>query len=221
MARKRPRLTRVLGERDFFSIAYGEVASSIYFALGIVAAKALGLTPAVLLVVGALFLLVALSYAEAITSTPEAGGTVSYVRRAFNDVTCFVIGWVLLLDYLIVIALTTLFVPHYLGAAFNISIIRSFPVDSLVAVGLVLALTLMRLAFRPKLYRFGIVLAALDLVQLADEVGHAADVLPLGLVCRVLFSELPDGQTERQVAAALAAQVGAALGAYRDPRSYE
>jgi len=103
-----------------------------------------------LLVVGALFLLVALSYAEAITSTPEAGGTVSYVRRAFNDVTCFVIGWVLLLDYLIVIALTTLFVPHYLGAAFNISIIRSFPVDSLVAVGLVLALTLMRLAFRPR-----------------------------------------------------------------------
>lgn len=164
MARKRPRLTRVLGERDFFSIAYGEVASSIYFALGIVAAKALGLTPAVLLIVGALFLLVALSYAEAITSTPEAGGTVSYVRRAFNDVTCFVIGWVLLLDYLIVIALTTLFVPHYLGAAFNISIIRSFPVDSLVAVGLVLALTLMRLAFRPKIYRFGIVLAALDLV---------------------------------------------------------
>jgi len=164
MARKRPRLTRVLGERDFFSIAYGEVASSIYFALGIVAAKALGLTPAVLLIVGALFLLVALSYAEAITSTPEAGGTVSYVRRAFNDVTCFVMGWVLLLDYLIVIALTTLFVPHYLGAAFNISIIRSFPADSLVAVGLVLALTLMRLAFRPKIYRFGIVLAALDLV---------------------------------------------------------
>jgi APA family basic amino acid/polyamine antiporter len=164
MARKRPRLTRVLVGRDFFSIAYGEVASSIYFALGIVAAKALGLTPLVLLVVGALFLLVALSYAEAITSTPEAGGTVSYVRRAFNDVTCFVVGWVLMLDYLIVIALTTLFVPHYLGAAFHISILRRAPYDTLMAVGLVLALTLMRLNFRPRLYRFGIVLAVLDLV---------------------------------------------------------
>lgn len=164
MARKRPRLARVLGGRDFFSIAYGEVASSIYFALGIVAAKALGLTPLVLLLVGALFLLIALSYAEAITSTPEAGGSVSYVRRAFNDVTCFVMGWVLLLDYLIVIALTTLFVPHYLGAAFQISILRRSPFDSLVAVGLVLALTLMRLNFRPRVYRFGIILAALDLV---------------------------------------------------------
>ncbi|HEY5161133.1 MAG TPA: hypothetical protein VII83_08720, partial [Gaiellaceae bacterium] len=71
MARKRPRLKRVLGGRDLFSIAYGEVASSIYFALGIVAARALGLTPLVLLVVGALCLLVALSYAEAITSSRE------------------------------------------------------------------------------------------------------------------------------------------------------
>ncbi|MHB8060217.1 MAG: APC family permease, partial [Gaiellaceae bacterium] len=152
MARKRPRLARVLGGRDFFSIAYGEVASSIYFALGIVAAKALGLTPLVLLIVGGIFLLVALSYAEAITSTSEAGGSVSYVRRAFNDVTCFVMG------------LTTLFVPHYLAAAFHISKLRSSPYDSLVAVGLVLALTLMRFAFRPRLYRFGIILAALDLV---------------------------------------------------------
>jgi APA family basic amino acid/polyamine antiporter len=164
MARKRPQLARVLGGRDFFSIAYGEVASSIYFALGIVAAKALGLTPLVLLIVGGIFLLVALSYAEAITSATEAGGSVGYVRRAFNDVTCFVMGWVLMLDYLIIIALTTLFVPHYLGAAFHISKLRSSPYDSLVAVGLVLALTLMRLAFRPKLYRFGIILAALDLV---------------------------------------------------------
>ena len=65
MARKRPRLTRVLGGRDLYSIAYGEVASSIYFALGIVAAHALGLTPSVLVAVGALFLVVALSYADA------------------------------------------------------------------------------------------------------------------------------------------------------------
>ena len=179
MARKRPRLTRVLGGRDLFSIAYGEVASSIYFALGIVAARALGLTPAVLVVVGALFLLVALSYAEAIRSSPEAGGAANFVGRAFGDVAGFVVGWVLMLDYLIVIALTTLFVPHYLGSAFNVVALRKAPLDTLVGVGLVVGLALMRLAFRPSLYRFGIVLAVLDLVT---------QVVLIGLGLALLFS---------------------------------
>jgi APA family basic amino acid/polyamine antiporter len=179
MARKRPRLTRVLGGRDLYSIAYGEVASSIYFALGIVAARSLGLTPSVLVAIGALFLVVALSYAEAISSSPEAGGAANFVGRAFGDVTGFVVGWVLMLDYLIVIALTTLFVPHYLGAAFNLSTIRKPPYDTLIGVGLVAALALMRLAFRPSLYRFGIVLAVLDLVT---------QVALIGLGLAVLFS---------------------------------
>lgn len=193
MARKRPQFTRVLGGRDLFSIAYGEVASSIYFALGIVAAKALGLTPAVLLVVGALFLLIALSYAEAITSTPEAGGAASFVRRAFNDFTGFIVGWVLLLDYLILIALTTLFVPHYLGAAFQISILRRPPYDTLLAVGLVLALTLMRFVFRPRLYRFGFVLAALDLVTQLVLIGLGVAMLfsSHGLASGVHFGSTP------------------------------
>jgi len=179
MARKRPRLERVLAGRDLFSIAYGEVASSIYFALGIVAARALGLTPVVLVAVGALFLLVAVSYAEALTSVPEAGGAATFVRRAFNDVTGFVVGWVLLLDYLIVIALTTLFVPHYLGAAFHVSILRRPPYDTLVAVALVAAVVLLRLAFRPSIYRFGIVLAVLDLVT---------QIVLIGLGLTMLFS---------------------------------
>jgi APA family basic amino acid/polyamine antiporter len=179
MARKRPRLKRVLGGRDLYSIAYGEVASSIYFALGIVAAHALGLTPLVLLVVGALCLLVALSYAEAITSSREAGGSATFVGRAFGDLAGFVVGWVVMLDYLIVIALTTLFVPHYLSAAFQVSILRRPPFDMLIAVGLVVGLTLMRLAFRPSLYRFGIILAVLDL---------ATQIILIGLGLMMLFS---------------------------------
>jgi APA family basic amino acid/polyamine antiporter len=179
MARKRPRLERVLAGRDLFSIAYGEVASSIYFALGIVAAHALGLTPVVLVAVGALFLLIAVSYAEALTSVPEAGGAATFVRRAFNDVTGFIVGWVLLLDYLIVIALTTLFVPHYLGAAFHVSDLRRPPYDTIVAVALVAVATLMRLAFRPSIYRFGIVLAVLDLVT---------QITLIGLGLAMLFS---------------------------------
>jgi APA family basic amino acid/polyamine antiporter len=180
MAKKRPRLERVLAGRDLYSIAYGEIASSIYFALGIVAARALGLTPAVLLVVGAIFLLVALSYAEATTSVTESGGTAGVVRRAFNDVSGFVVGWVLLLDYLIVIALTTLFVPHYLGVVFHVAGLRTAPYDTVVAVLLVVGLAGMRLVFRPSTYRFGIVLALLDL---------ATQLLLIALGAAMLFSK--------------------------------
>ena len=91
-------LEKVLGPAALAAVAYGEVGSSLYFALGIVALYALGLTPAVLLVVGGLFLLVSLSYAEGAAAIPETGGAATFVRRAFNDPLGFVTGWVLLLD---------------------------------------------------------------------------------------------------------------------------
>ena len=105
MARKLPRLQRVLDAPALFSIAYGEIASSIYFALGIIAFHALGFTPAVLLLTGALFLVVSLSYAEGTAAIRETGGAATFVRIAFNDFWGFVTGWALFLDYLIVIAL--------------------------------------------------------------------------------------------------------------------
>jgi APA family basic amino acid/polyamine antiporter len=111
MARKL-RFERVLDAPALFSVAYGEIASSLYFALGIVAAYALGLTPAVLLGAGVFFLLVSLSYAEGTAAIVETGGAASFVRRAFNDLLGFLTGWVLFLDYLIVIALSALFLPH-------------------------------------------------------------------------------------------------------------
>src|SRR5437899_4850188 len=117
MPRRIPGLRRVLGAGSIASVAYGEIASSLYFALGVVALHALGLTPWVLLLVGALFLVVALSYAEGTAAIPETGGAATFVRRAFNDPLGFLAGWVLFLDYLIVIALAGLFVPHYFGNA--------------------------------------------------------------------------------------------------------
>ena len=81
MARKLRGFERVLDAPRLFAVAYGEIASSLYFALGIVAAEALGLTPAVLLATGLLFLVVALSYAEAVAALPETGGTVNVVRE--------------------------------------------------------------------------------------------------------------------------------------------
>src|SRR5919206_3233482 len=133
MARKLPRLQRVLGAPALASVAYGEIASSIYFALGIVALHALGFTPLVLGFVGLLFLLVALSYAEGTAAIRETGGAATFVRHAFNDLAGFLTGWILFLDYLIVIALSALFVPHYLGLALGIDRIARAPGDWIAA----------------------------------------------------------------------------------------
>src|SRR5712671_8229587 len=129
MARKLPRLQRVLDAPALFSIAYGEIASSIYFALGIITLHALGFTPLVLLSTGLLFLIVSLSYAEGTAAIRETGGAATFVRIAFNDFAGFLTGWVLFLDYLIVIALSALFFPHYFGLVFDIDVIARRPGD--------------------------------------------------------------------------------------------
>src|ERR671935_1713615 len=162
MAKKLPRLKRVLDAPALFSIAYGEIASSIYFALGIIAFHALGFTPAVLLAVGALFLLVSLSYAEGTAATRETGGAATIVRIAFNDLWGFVTGWALFLDYLIVIALSALFVPHYVAGAFFTRIHR--PWDVVAGCGVIAGIAVVRLVHRTRLHRWAIVVALVDLV---------------------------------------------------------
>jgi APA family basic amino acid/polyamine antiporter len=164
MARKLPGLQRVLDAPALFSVAYGEIASSIYFALGIIALHALGLTPVVLLVVGVLFFCVSLSYAEGTAAIPETGGAATFVRRAFNDLAGFMTGWVLFLDYLIVIALSASFIPHYLANAFHADGLGKRPWDVVVGVAVILAIAAVRLVRRPGIYRIGIVVAFLDLV---------------------------------------------------------
>ncbi|HEX4718176.1 MAG TPA: amino acid permease [Thermoleophilaceae bacterium] len=99
-----------------FATAYGNVGSSIYYALGLVAAHALGLTPLVFILAGGLFALTAKTYAEGASMFPEAGGSSSFARHAFNEVASFFAGWALTLDYIITIAISAFFVPHYLGA---------------------------------------------------------------------------------------------------------
>src|SRR5665213_1209258 len=164
MARKLPRLQRVLDAPALASVAYGEVASSIYFALGIIALHALGLTPVVLGVVGLLFMIVALSYAEGTASIGETGGAATFVRVAYNDFAGFLTGWVLFLDYLIVISLSALFFPHYLGLALGIDVIARHPGDVISACVLIAIIGVSRLTRRTKLYTFGIAVALLDLI---------------------------------------------------------
>jgi basic amino acid/polyamine antiporter, APA family len=164
MARKLPHLQRVLDAPALASVAYGEIASSLYFALGIVALHALGLTPAVLGVVGVLFLVVALSYAEGTTTIGESGGAATFVRVAFNDLAGFITGWSLCLDYLIVIALSALFFPHYLGLAIGMHSIARHPGDVIVGCVVIVAIAAVRLLRRTRLYSFSLVVPVLDLV---------------------------------------------------------
>jgi basic amino acid/polyamine antiporter, APA family len=164
VARKIAGLQRVLDAPALFSVAYGEIASSIYVALGIIALHALGLTPEVLALAGALFLVVSLSYAEGTAAIPETGGAATFVRRAFNDLAGFLTGWALFLDYLIVITLSALFLPHYLGAALKIGSLQHHPGDLITGACVIAGVAAIRLVRRSAFYRYGIVVAVLDLI---------------------------------------------------------
>src|SRR5665809_43240 len=118
MAERRPKnrgLERVLGTGALFSTAYGNVGSSIYYALGLVAVFALGMTPVVFVVAGLIFICTAATYTEATTMYPEAGGSSSFARRAFNEFWSFFAAWGQMLNYIITVAISAFFVPHYLG----------------------------------------------------------------------------------------------------------
>jgi APA family basic amino acid/polyamine antiporter len=108
-------LERVLGTQALFATAYGNVGSSIYYALGVTAAFALGLTPLVFVIAGVFFAATAASYAEGTVRYPEAGGSASFARHAFNELVSFVAAWAQMLNYVITIAISAFFVPHYLS----------------------------------------------------------------------------------------------------------
>ena len=109
-----PLLQRGLGVPGLFVAVYSAVGASIYFALGVVAKRGLGLTPLIFLGAGLLFVLTTLSYAEGAGMLRERGGSSSFARHAFNELIAFVAGWAILIDYLIVAALAAISVPHYL-----------------------------------------------------------------------------------------------------------
>jgi APA family basic amino acid/polyamine antiporter len=118
MPRRRRReqtLERVLGTPALFATAYGNVGSSIYYALGVTAVFALGLTPLVFVIAGVFFAATALTYTEGTVRYPEAGGSSSFARHAFNELVSFGAAWAQMLNYIITIAISAFFVPHYLS----------------------------------------------------------------------------------------------------------
>ncbi|HXR31546.1 MAG TPA: APC family permease, partial [Solirubrobacterales bacterium] len=112
--RLEPFLQRGLGVPGLFVAVYSAVGFSIYFALGVVADKGLGLTPLIFLAAGLLFVLTAMTYVEGGAMFRERGGSSSFARHAFNELIAFIAGWAILIDYLIVAALAAISVPHYL-----------------------------------------------------------------------------------------------------------
>jgi basic amino acid/polyamine antiporter, APA family len=118
MAERHPReetLRRVHGTGALFAAAYGNVGSSIYYALGVTAAFALGLTPIAFVIAGVIFAFTAATYTEATVMYPEAGGSSSFARHAFNELASFVAAWAQMLNYVITVAISAFFVPHYLS----------------------------------------------------------------------------------------------------------
>src|SRR5689334_20965342 len=129
-------LQRVLGVNALFSTAYGNVGSSIYYALGLVASFALGLTPVVFIIAGIIFYLTAATYAEATAMYPEAGGSSSFARHAFNEFWSFFAAWAQMLNYTITIAISAYFVPHYIGGLFW-DALRHPPGDVIAGIGVI------------------------------------------------------------------------------------
>jgi APA family basic amino acid/polyamine antiporter len=115
-------LKRVLGLFDVFAIGYGDMGSSIYYALGITAFFALGATPIALLIAGLVFVCTALTYAEMTSIFLDSGGSASYTRKAFNDFISFIAGWGLLLDFIVTISISSFAIAPYLSYFFPILI---------------------------------------------------------------------------------------------------
>src|SRR5438309_431909 len=168
-------LRRVLGTSALFSTAYGNVGSSIYYALGLVASYALGLTPIVFLITGGIFYLTAATYAEATAMYPEAGGSSSFARHAFNEFWSFFAGWAQMLNYTITVAISAFFVPHYLGGLFWSGLAHG-PGDVIFGGAIVVVLSLINVVGVKEA-------AALNIVLAVDEAhgGYAGDPV-LGIV---------------------------------------
>src|SRR5881397_27537 len=164
MARYRPKglgLERVLGVGALFSTAYGNVGSSIYYALGLVAAFALGLTPIVYILAGVLFVMTAMTYTEAATNFPEAGGSSSFARHAFNELISFFAAWGQMLNYIITVAISAFFVPHYLAVLW--SPLGHSPGDILGGIGVIVFLAALNVKGTQESTRLNLILAIADL----------------------------------------------------------
>ena len=153
-------LERVLGPSALFATAYGNVGSSIYYALGLVAVFALGMTPVVFAIAGLIFIATAATYTEATTMYPEAGGSSSFARHAFNELVACLTAWGQMLNYIVTVAISAFFLPHYLGIVWEPLV--SSPADIIVGIGVVVFLAVINVFGAKEAATLNIVLAVAD-----------------------------------------------------------
>jgi basic amino acid/polyamine antiporter, APA family len=113
--RGRTTLRHSLGSPILFAVVYTSLASAVFFSLGVVADHALGLTPAVFLIAAVMFGVTAMTYMEGASLHQEPGGSTVFARYAFNELVSFIAGWAMLLDYVILIAVTAFAATQYLS----------------------------------------------------------------------------------------------------------
>ena len=163
MARRRrqaQQLERVLGTNALFATAYGNVGSSIYYALGVVAVYALGLTPIVFIIAGFIFACTAATYTEGTVRYPEAGGSSSFARHAFNETVSFEAAWAQMLNYIATIAVSAFFVPHYLSVFWEP--LRQNPWDVVGGILVIVALVILNIVGVQESAKVNVVLAVTD-----------------------------------------------------------
>jgi basic amino acid/polyamine antiporter, APA family len=172
MAQRIPRdesLSRVHGVGSLFAAAYGNVGSSIYYALGVTAAFALGLTPVAFVISGLIFAATAATYAEATVMFPEAGGSSSFARHAFNELVSFIAAWGQMLNYVITVAISAYFVPHYLAVFWEP--LGEAPGDIIAGAVVIAALAFLNIRGSQESAKLNLVLAVADLATQVVLVG--------------------------------------------------
>ncbi|HVE67911.1 MAG TPA: amino acid permease, partial [Solirubrobacteraceae bacterium] len=172
-ARDRTIVRRSLGSPALFAVVYSTVAAGLYFSLGAVAGSARGLTPVVFLVAALFFVLCVMTYVEGASLHQERAGATVFARYAFNEVWSFVAGWAILLDFVILIAITAHSATNYLGAFWGE--LQTGVAESVVAGGIVVFVAVVNFlgVTAGRLRRF----FALTVVDLAVQ------VLVVGLGC--------------------------------------
>ncbi|MBA3244074.1 MAG: amino acid permease [Actinobacteria bacterium] len=189
--RRQVELERVLGTSALFATAYGNVGSSIYYALGLTAVYALGLTPVVFVVAGVIFACTAATYSEGTVRYPEAGGSASFARHAFDELVSFTAAWAQMLVYVVTVAVSAFFVPHYLAIFWEP--LRTNPWDIVGGAIVILVLVALNVVGVSEAAKLSVTLAVLDLATqvLLVIVGIALVLSPERLVDNVHWGVAP------------------------------
>ena len=189
--RRQVELERVLGTPTLFATAYGNVGSSIYYALGLTAVFALGLTPLVFVIAGVIFAATAATYAEGTVRYPEAGGSSSFARHAFDELVSFGAAWAQMLVYVVTVAISAFFVPHYLSIFWEP--LNTNPWDIVGGAIVIVVLVVLNIVGVQEAARLSVVLAVIDFATqlLLVALGFVLVFSPEILIDNVHLGEAP------------------------------